>query len=153
MSRPFDPELVLSLPLMANLATMSEDGPRNAPVWFLWEDAALWIPGGVRGSSTLRLERDPRCAVEIVHHDNAAGVLAHLGIRGRGAVGPMEAGRFRRMLAKYLGPDEAAWNAWFIETVARIDDHDGRLIRVEPESKFTNNVSFFRTGPSLAWPD
>ena len=152
MTRAFDPELVLSLPLMANLATISEGGPRNAPVWFLWEDAALWIPAGVHGSSVRRLARDPRCAVEIVHYENEAGVLAHLGIRGLATVGPMQADRFRRMLAKYLGPDEAAWNPWFIETVARIDDPDGRLITVVPESVFTNNVSFFRTGPELAWP-
>lgn len=153
MTRPFDPDLVLSLPLMANLATMSEDGPRNAPVWFLWEDGALWLPGGARGSSVRRLERDPRCAVEVVHYENGAGVLAHLGVRGQGTVGAMEADRFRRMLAKYLGPDEVAWNPWFVENVARIDDPDGRLIRVEPESWFTNNVSFFRTGPDLAWPE
>jgi hypothetical protein len=153
VSRPFDPELVLSLPLVANLATMSPEGPRNAPVWFLWEDGALWIPGGAGGSSVGRLEKDPRCAVEIVRYENREGVLAHLGIRGRGTVGPMEADRFRRLLAKYLGPDEGAWNPWFVENVARVEDPEGRLIRVEPESRFTNNVSFFRTGPELAWPE
>ena len=153
MTRPFDPELLLSLPLMANLATMSEEGPRNAPVWFLWEDEALWIPGGARGSSVGRLQREPRCALEIVHHDNAAGVLAHLGYRGRASVEPMSPPRFRRLLAKYLGPDEAAWNLWFVGSVARIDDPDGGLIRMVPDSTFTNNVSFFRTGPELAWPE
>ena len=152
MSRTFDPELVLSLPLMANLATMSEVGPRNAPVWFLWEDGALWMPGGDRASSVRRLERDPRCAVEIVHYDNPSGVLAHLGFRGRATVEPMSPPRFRRLLARYLGEDERAWNPWFVDTVARIDDPGGRLIRMAPESTFTNNVSFFRTGPELAWP-
>jgi hypothetical protein len=33
MMRAFDPDVVLSLPLMANLATAADDGaPRNAPV-------------------------------------------------------------------------------------------------------------------------
>ncbi len=41
MPRPFDPHAVLSLPVMANLATISPDGPRNAPVWFVWKDDAL----------------------------------------------------------------------------------------------------------------
>lgn len=153
MARPFDPDLVLALPLMANLATMSRDGPRNAPVWFHWEDGALWMPGSAGGSSVRRLGADPRAAVEIVHYDNAAGILAHLGMRGRATVEPMHAPRFRRLLARYLGPDETGWNPWFITNVARIDDPDGRLIRLVPESIFTNNVSFFRTGPGLAWPD
>ncbi len=152
MGHAFDPELVLGLPLMANLATMSPEGPRNAPVWFLWEDGALWMLGSVEGSSVRRLSVDPRCAVEIVHYDNAAGVLAHIGLRGRATVGPMSPPLFRRILAKYLGPDEADWNAWFIRTVAAIDDPRGRLIRLVPESVFTNNVSYFRTGPELAWP-
>ncbi|SIS59495.1 Pyridoxamine 5'-phosphate oxidase [Roseivivax lentus] len=152
MARSFDPDALLSQPLMANLATMSPEGPRNAPVWFLWEDGALWMPGARSGSSVHRLAQDPRCAVEIVHFDNAAGLLLHLGLRGRAAIRPMDAGRFRRLLAKYLGPEERDWNAWFIENIARIDDPEGRLIRLEPETVFTNNVSHFRTGPALAWP-
>jgi hypothetical protein len=150
--RTFDPELVLGLPLMANLATLCEEGPRNAPVWFQWEDGALWMPGSADGSSVRRIEADPRAAVEIVHYHNAAGILAHLGMRGRATIEPMDPDIFRRLLARYLGPDEAAWNPWFIDTVARIDDPDGRLIRLVPDSIFTNNVSFFRTGPKLAWP-
>ncbi len=138
---------------MANLATVSDDGPRNAPVWFLWEDGALWMLGDAASNSVRRLARDPRCAVEIVHYDNGRGILAHLGLRGRATVEPMAAPRFRRLLAKYLGPDEARWNAWFLARVARIDDPEGRLIRLDPDSVFTNNVSYFRTGPDLAWPE
>jgi hypothetical protein len=152
MPRPFDPEVLLARPLMANLATVAADGaPCNAPVWFLWEEGALWMPGGAAGSSVRRLTAEPRCAVEIVDFDTAAGVLLHLGLRGRATVGPMAPARFRRLLAKYLGP-EAGWNPWFVENVAAIDDPVGRMIRLAPASVFTNNVSFFRTGPDLAWP-
>jgi hypothetical protein len=153
VGQPFDPDLVLDLPLMANLATVSDDGPRNAPVWYIWEDAALWMLGNEGSSSVQRLLRDARCAVEIVHYDNARGVLAHLGLRGRATVEPMSPPRFRRLLGKYLGPDEASWNPWFIGTVARIDDPEGRFIRLAPDSVFTNNVSYFRTGPGLVWPE
>jgi len=153
MGRPFDPDLVLTKPLMATLATVSDDGPRNAPVWFLWESGALWTLGSADGSSVRRLTADPRCAVEIVHYDNAGGILAHLGLRGRATVEPMDPALFRRLLVKYLGPDERSWNPWFIETIARVDDPAGRLIRLDPASVFTNNVSYFRTGPDLAWPD
>ncbi len=152
MGQEFDPEVVLAMPLMANLATLSPDGPRNGPVWFLWEGGAVWMLGSAAGRSVARLEADPRCAVEIVHFDNPGGVLLHLGLRGVAEVRAMEPALFRRLLCKYLGPDEATWNPWFIENVAAIDDPDGRLIRLVPDSVFTNNVSYFRTGPGLAWP-
>jgi Pyridoxamine 5'-phosphate oxidase len=152
LPREFDPEVVLARPLMANLATVSTDGaPRNAPVWFLWEHGVLWMLGNKDGRSVQRLEADPRCAVEIVDFDNQAGILMHLGLRGSATVEPMQPDLFRRLLNKYLGP-EANWNPWFIENIARIEDPDGRLIRLVPDSVYTNNVSYFRTGPDLAWP-
>jgi general stress protein 26 len=152
MPRPFDPLDVLTLPLMANLATVTQDGaPRNAPMWFLWEESALWLLGSTQNRSVARLTNDPRCAVEIVRFDADAGVLLHLGLRGVATIEAMEPDRFRRLLHKYLG-EEGDWNPWFIENVARIDDPDGRLIKLVPESVFTNNVSYFRTGPDLAWP-
>jgi hypothetical protein len=152
MPRSFDPAAVLSQPLMANLATLCAEGPRNAPVWFLWEDGALWMPGSADGSSVRRLLADPRAAVEVVWHDNPAGILLHVGLRGRAEVLPMDVPRFRRLLARYLGPDPATWNGWFVDEVACFDDPEGRMIRLVPDSVFTNNVSFFRTGPDLAWP-
>ncbi len=149
MKTAFDPEDVLRLPLMANLATVDQDGaPRNAPVWFQWEDGTLWMLGGTGNASTQRVTRDPRVAVEIVDYDNDAGILRHLGLRGRATVGPMDPALFRRLLTRYLGPP-GSWNAWFIDEVARIDDPDGRLIRLVPDSIFTNDVSFFRSGPDL----
>lgn len=152
MGQLFDAKEILGLPLMANLATTAPDGPRNAPVWFLWEDAALWMLSHEGASSASRLASDPRCAVEIVHFSCSAGILAHLGFRGRATVEPMDAALFKRLLGKYLGSDEASWNPWFIQNVAAIDDPGGRLLRLAPTSTFTNNVSYFRTGPLMAWP-
>ena len=152
MAHPFDPEIVLARPLMVMLATLCPEGPRIAPMWFLWEEGALWLPSDARASSVLRLSGDPRVAAEIVEFDNAAGRLLHLGLRGRAEVFPMEPDRFRRLLAKYLGPDPAAWNPWFIESVALVEDPEGRFIRLVPDSVFTNNASFFRTGPEVLQP-
>lgn len=152
MRHHFDPNEILHLPLMANLATVSSNGPCNAPVWFIWEDDTLWMLGAAGGSSVHRLLRNPQCAVEIVHYDNKKGILLHLGFRGTATVEASSPDRFRRLLAKYLGNSEASWNNWFIENVARIDDPDGRMISLIPQSTFTSNASFFRTGPELAWP-
>lgn len=150
MGTAFDPEKVLALPLMAVLASASEAGPRGAPVWYQWEEGALWMLSQEGASSARRVAADPRVAVEIVDYDNAAGVLRHLGLRGRASVETSDPARFRRLLARYLGPDPVRWNAWFVENVACIGDPAGRMIRLEPDGVFTNDVSFFRTGPELA---
>lgn len=153
MTQHFDPMDVLSLPLMANLATVARDGaPCNAPMWFIWEADAIWLLGSTKASSVKRIMDEPRCAVEVVNFDNAAGVLLHLGLRGRATIEPMSQPRFRRLLNKYLGVEEG-WNPWFIKNVARIEDPGGRMIRLKPDTVFTNNVSYFQTGPELAWPD
>ena len=152
MKTAFDFEQVIHLPLMANLATVAEDGaPRNAPVWFQWEKNALWLPGSESSSSTRRIARDPRVAVEIVHYDNAEGILRHLGMRGRATIRPMDPDLFKRLLTRYLGP-ETDWNDWFVSEIARIGDPSGRLIRLAPDTVFSNDASFFRTGPRLASP-
>lgn len=149
MPTPFDPDLVLTRPLMANLATVSVSGaPRNAPVWFAWEGDAIWMLSDATSSSARRIARTPTVAVEIVDYDNAAGVLRHVGLRGNATIEPMDTALFRRLLRRYLGP-EAAQNQWFIENIARVDDPNGRLIRLVPDSVFTNDVSLFRTGPDL----
>lgn len=151
MPRPFDPEDVLCLPLVATLATRAADGaPRTAPVWFQWEADALFMLGDEGSSSLRRIEQDPRVAVDIIEYDNARGIMRHLGLRGRASIEPMGAAVFRRLLSRYLGPDEHLWNPWFIDNVAKISDPAGRLLCLAPDSIFTNDVSFFRTGPDLA---
>lgn len=150
--RSFDPDDVLGRPLMANLATVDDDGsPRNAPVWFLWESGTMWMLGAENTSTVRRLSADPRCAVEVVDFDLGGGILLHCGLRGRASVEPNDPALFRRLLQKYLGPPEG-WNAWFIDNVAKIDSPTGRMIKLVPDSIFTNNVSYFKTGPALAWP-
>ena len=83
MPRPFDPEEVLRLPLMATLATVAADGaPRSAPVWFDWDGTTLSMLGNREGSSVARITADPRVAVEIVDYDNRRGLLRGLPTRG-----------------------------------------------------------------------
>ena len=88
-------------------------------------------------------------SVEIVDCDDAAGILRHLGLRGRATLEPMDTGLFRRLLGRYLEA-QAEWNAWFLQSVARTEDLGGRLIRLAPDSVFSHDATFFRTGPDLA---
>jgi len=150
MPTPFGPDDVLHLPLMANLASVARDGsPRNAPVWFSWEDGVIWMLSDSASSSADRVAARPDIAVEVVQYNNAAGILRHVGLRGRATVEAMDPNLFRRLLERYLGAPDT-WNAWFIEQVAQPDAPSGRLIRLAPDSIFTNDVSYFRTGPRLA---
>ena len=152
MGKKFEPSLLLHRPLMANLATVSRDGsPRNAPMWFIWESNKLWLLSSINSSSLNRLKINPNCAVEIVDFNPNEGILLHLGLRGSATITPMDVNRFERLLAKYLGK-KANWNKWFIKNIARIDDPEGRMICLASESIFSNNVSYFKTGPEFAWP-
>jgi hypothetical protein len=140
MDQDFDVDRFLSAPLFAHLATSSVDGPRESPVWFLWEEGALWIVGSHRDSFPRRIREDARCAVGIVDFDLPRGLLRHVGIRGTGSVQALDVPRLHRLLAKYLGPDPASWNKEFSRSV--IDKLD-LMIRIEPVSIVARDQSYF----------
>ena len=132
---------VLSRPLMAHLATSSPDGPRDSPVWFLWEDETMWLVGTTRDSFPRRLRSEPRCAIGIVDFDLAAGRRVHVGMRGTAAVVDLDPDRLRRLLCRYLGDDERLWNPTFRSNV--IDRLD-LMVRFEPASVVARDQSYFR---------
>ncbi|WP_394835927.1 pyridoxamine 5'-phosphate oxidase family protein [Pendulispora rubella] len=137
----FDVDAFLARPLMAHLATTSPQGPRDSPVWFLWEEGAIWLIGTSNDSFPQRLLAEPRCAIGVVHFDLARGVLLHLGMRGVATVLPMDRARRDRLLRRYLGDDESAWNATFRETVIEPLD---RMIRFVPETVVARDQSYFK---------
>jgi Pyridoxamine 5'-phosphate oxidase len=147
LDRPRTVELdeFLERPLFAHLATSSSDGPRDSPVWFLWEDAAIWIIGSTRTDSFPRRVRDdPRCALALVDFDRESGRVHHVGMRGRARVCPFDRERARRLLARYLGGDVASWEDRFTATLS---DPDNVLIRFEPETVVARDQSY---RPALA---
>jgi hypothetical protein len=147
MACDFDPSAVLLKPLVAHLATGSPDGPRESPVWFLWEEQAIWLIGNSQDSFPKRLRAESRCAVGMVDFDVERGILRHTGIRGVAEIRAMDQARLGRFLERYLGPDRDAWNPWFIEHIA---DPLDLMIRITPQSIVAKDVSFFKTGPALA---
>lgn len=140
--RSVDVDEFLARPLFAHLATASEEGPRESPVWFLWEDRALWIIGS-RATDTFphRIEREPRCAVGVVDFDRSIGLVQHVGLRGRATVEPFDAERARRLLSRYLGDDENAWDERFRGTLG---DPDNVLIRFVPLTVVARDQSYER---------
>ena len=132
-------EEVLSRPLFAHLATASDDGPRDSPVWFLWEEGALWVIGNRETDSFPgRVAREPRCAVGVVEFDPATGLVRHVGFRGRAYLEPHDAARMRRLLTRYMG-DPAGWDSRFTEI---LDDENYGFVRFVPERAVARDQSY-----------
>lgn len=132
---------ILSRPLFAHLATHSEDGPRESPVWFLWEDEALWMIGNYETDSfPKRIEAEPRCAIGIVDYNVTTGMVQHAGFRGRARIEPHDRERMTRLLARYMGRVEE-WDSRFVEI---LDDTSYIFIRFDPDTAVIRDQSYER---------
>jgi Pyridoxamine 5'-phosphate oxidase len=141
----FDLDSFLARPLMAHLATGSPEGARESPLWFLWEDGALWFIGNDRDSFPRRVAQDGRCAVGIVEFDLGRGLLLHVGMRGDAEVVPLDQDRCHRLLRRYLGEDRDKWEPEFRSTVV---DRLDLMVRFVPTSVVARNQSYFAAGHS-----
>ena len=130
---------ILSRPLFAHLATSSESGARESPVWFLWEDRALWVIGNYETDSfPKRIERDPRCALGVVDFNPLTGLVLHVGLRGTASLHPHDKEKMARLLGRYMGA-EGDWDPRFVEI---LDDKDYIFIRFDPETAVVRDQSY-----------
>jgi hypothetical protein len=136
----FDVDGFLARPLMAHLATGSDEGARDSPLWFLWEGGAMWFIGTSRDSFPHRIAQDRRCAVGVVDFDLARGRLLHVGMRGDGEVVPLDHDRLYRLLRRYLGEDRDSWNPDFRRSVV---DGLELMVRLVPVSIVARDQSYF----------
>ncbi len=131
---------ILARPLFAHLATVAESWPRESPIWFLWENEALWIIGNYRTDTfPSRVERDSRCAVGIVDFDVLTGFVRHVGFRGRATIEPHDQDRAKRLLSRYLGAQPELWDARFIKVLG---DADYVFVRFQPETAVVRDQSY-----------
>jgi hypothetical protein len=130
---------VLARPLFAHLATASEHGPRESPVWFLWEGGAIWIIGNNETDSfPSRILAEPRCALGIVDFDISQGVVQHVGFRGRASLEPHNRDRMEKVFTRYMG-EPKGWDARFVNI---LDDTNYIFIRLEPETVVVRDQSY-----------
>lgn len=139
--RDVDVDEFLARPLFAHLATASPSGPRESPVWFLWEEGAIWILGSTATDTfPMRIEQDRRCAVGVVDFDRVSGRVQHVGLRGVATVEPFDADRAGRLLSRYLGGDQNAWDDRFLRT---LKGEEGEVfVRFVPETAIARDVSY-----------
>lgn len=147
MGLDFDVDAFLRKPLIAHLATASIEGPRESPVWFLWEGDRLWLIGSDRDSFPKRIREEPRCAVGIVDFNVSSGELRHVGVRGLGTVEALDQPRMVRLLTRYLGPDPTTWNERFREAVI---DRLTLMVCIVPVSIVARDQSYFANISPLA---
>ena len=130
---------ILTRPLFAHLATASEHGPRESPVWFLWEDGAIWIIGNKETDSFPgRIAADPRCAVGIVDFDISKGLVHHVGFRGRAVLEPHDPDRMKRVFGRYMG-EPRGWDSRFVKI---LNDTDYIFVRLEPDTVVVRDQSY-----------
>jgi hypothetical protein len=134
----FDLEEFLSRPLFAHLAHLSEQGPRESPVWFHWDGRAVWIIGGTTFPDNLR--RDPRCALGIVDWRPATGLVHHVGLRGTAEVLPFDVGIARTIFRRYFGPDEEDWDRRFDDVFT--GELGLEMVRFTPETAVLRDQSY-----------
>jgi Pyridoxamine 5'-phosphate oxidase len=131
----------LSRPLFGFLATASESGPRVSPVWFVWEDDAIWIIGNQKTDTfPSRVKSEPRCAIAFVDFDASSGLVHHVGMRGSATVEAWDKERASRILRRYLGSNEEQWDGErFVEP---LDDAGNVLVRLTPETAVVRDQSY-----------
>ncbi len=147
-AKTVDLDEFLARPLFAHLATGSGDGPRESPVWFLWEGGGVWILGNRRTDTfPARIENEPRCALGIVDSDVRTGLVQHVGFRGRALVRPFDRELATRLLSRYLGGNVSRWDSRFRRS---LEDPENVLIWFEPETAVARDVSYAATGRKRA---
>ncbi len=123
----------LSRPLLARLATASLDAqPHVVPVWFLWEDDAVWVSSYRSTRKIGDLERNPKCAI-VIDVEQGQGQVSAVMIEGTAELVSVPRGetraRIERVYIKYLGPqgvlapDPQSW----------LDSEENLLIKITPK--------------------
>lgn len=131
----------LARPLFCHLATASEKGPRASPLWFLWEDGAIWLIATLSNKTfPNRVEEDPRTAISIIDFDPETGRVQHVGLRGHATVEPFDGERGERLLSQYLGDDKSDWAEQFRGLGEVADNY--AFVRFVPETVVARDQSY-----------
>ena len=136
----FDIDVFLDQALTARVAT---NGPTVRPTWFLWEEGAFWILTGPWARLLDHARADPRLAIVVDVCDLESGLVRQVIARGRAEVLPFDVPRGRRKLSRYLGADEARWDARFRHYLLDDAAVKGTVwLRVRPDSLVATDLSY-----------
>jgi nitroimidazol reductase NimA-like FMN-containing flavoprotein (pyridoxamine 5'-phosphate oxidase superfamily) len=138
----FDLNAFLAEPQTVRVAT---NGPTIRPLWYQWEDGCFWIINGPWAKLYHRILKDPKLALLIDVDERDRGRIYQVMVSGIAEITPYDIPRARRMLHRYLGPDEASWST-------APDDYPGYLrepgppgavwLKIKPTTLKTFNFSY-----------
>lgn len=134
-------DVFLDRPLFCFLGTTDSGMPRVTPLWFLWEDGAVWIIGDEQKTYPHRIRENPAVDLAIVDFDRTTGTVQHVGMRGTASVESLDPGRAERLLSRYLGPEKDEWDKPFFGDPYEWGD-EMILIRVEPKTVVARDQSY-----------
>ncbi len=130
----------LAEPLVARVAAA---GPTIFPVWFLWEDASFWWLTGEWSRLPRILARDPAVALAVDTCELESGRVLQVIARGDAELMPFERDRARRILARYLGPNEDAWDPERF-VAGTLESSTTRFVRLRPLDLRARDLSYRR---------
>lgn len=141
-------ENLLDRPLFCFVGMLSVDGhaPRVSPLWFLWEDEAVWILGDTQETHTTRLEHHSEVAVAIVDFEATTGRLQHVGMRGSASFEAYDGERAFRLLRRYLGPDPSNWDPNMFADPREGESDRWTFVRISPETVVVRDFSYNVSG-------
>ncbi|MEE6210374.1 pyridoxamine 5'-phosphate oxidase family protein [Salarchaeum sp. III] len=141
---PVELDDFLDRPLFAFLGTVADGDPRVSPLWFLWEDDAVWHIADDEKTYPSRIRDNPETALAIVDFDARSGRVQHVGMRGQTTVEPHDPDRAIRLLERYLGSDLDAWDeSRFPEPETWGDEMV--FLRFDPETVVARDQSYAPT--------
>ena len=134
----------LAEPINAQLAT---NGPTIRPVWFQWEGGAFWIISGPWAKLYTRVQSDPKVALCIDLGDFDSGRVLQVCAYGSVEIHDYDVELVRRMLHRYLGPDEDSWSDSPDDYRAYLRDGGppgAVLLKLAPRKLIAMNFSYAR---------
>jgi pyridoxamine 5'-phosphate oxidase-like protein len=135
----------LAAPITAQLAT---NGPTIRPVWYQWEDGAFWLISGPWSKLFARVQSDPEVALCVDVGDFESGRVMQVCAYGSVDIRDYDVERVRRILHRYLGPDEESWSGSPDDYRAYLRDGGppgAKLLRLKPRKLTALNLSYART--------
>lgn len=138
----FDLDAVLA---EAHPIFVATNGPTLRPLWYQWEEGCFWMISGPWAKLFARIQKDPKLALLIDIEERDTGRIYQIMANGNAEVTPYDIPRARRMLHRYLGPDESKWST-------APDDYPGYLrdpgppgavwLKLKPTTLKTFNFSY-----------
>jgi Pyridoxamine 5'-phosphate oxidase len=126
---PDEVDTLLAEQHTCRVATVGTNGPHATPLWFVWQDGAIWLTSLSRSQRWTDLQNDPRIAVVV---DAGEGYTELRGVELRGRVQVVgEVPRTGEPVPELDGPEQAMADRYTGGTIVR----DGRhaWLKLVPE--------------------